>query len=123
MALSKLIKKAEQIDICDASRFEANELLNEPKTVRAIQRAKNEEACFRTEKRFSCNEPGCQWRRECVKLVAQWQISTSHPWEMEGFRLPKIDFAALCKQETHGRDSFRDTAVDESIEREPCPLP
>lgn len=40
--------------------------------VHALQTARGEETCFRTEKRWSCTEPDCEWRRECRRLMAEW---------------------------------------------------
>lgn len=39
--------------------------------VRAIQRQRGEEACFSTDKRYSCAEQ-CEWRKDCIKLRAIW---------------------------------------------------
>jgi hypothetical protein len=41
--------------------------------VRAVQRAQQRTPCYRTEERFQCTVPDCEWRRACLKLVAAWQ--------------------------------------------------
>ncbi len=40
--------------------------------VRAIQTARGEHACFRSEHRLTCTNERCEWRRECRRLVAEW---------------------------------------------------
>ncbi len=39
--------------------------------VRMIQQSRGGEPCFATDKRYDCAE-GCEWRRDCRKLVAAW---------------------------------------------------
>lgn len=41
--------------------------------VRAIQKARGERPCFRTEKRLMCETEACEWRSECRRLVAVWK--------------------------------------------------
>jgi len=41
--------------------------------VRAIQAARGEEVCFRTELRLQCTYESCEWRRRCRRLVAEWK--------------------------------------------------
>lgn len=41
--------------------------------IHAIQRAEGHSACFRGERRLTCDETGCEWRRECQKLIAAWR--------------------------------------------------
>ncbi|MCC7414328.1 MAG: hypothetical protein IT495_22125 [Gammaproteobacteria bacterium] len=45
---------------------------SEADIVRAIQRARGEETCFRTERRLSCGRVHCEWRHDCRRLVAEW---------------------------------------------------
>jgi len=41
--------------------------------IREIQKsALKHHPCFQSEKRISCDEPDCQWREQCLKLVATW---------------------------------------------------
>ncbi len=40
--------------------------------VHRLQVARGGEACFRTEKRWTCDESDCEWRRECRRLMAEW---------------------------------------------------
>jgi len=39
--------------------------------IRAIQQKRDEEPCFSTDKRYSCNA-NCEWRACCQKLRAVW---------------------------------------------------
>lgn len=41
--------------------------------VHAIQRAEGHTVCFRNDERFLCQESGCEWRDECLKLTAAWR--------------------------------------------------
>ena len=41
--------------------------------VRSIQQERGTDACFLTEKRLSCQDTGCEWRKECCRLVAVWR--------------------------------------------------
>jgi len=40
--------------------------------VREIQKATAHRPCFQTENRNFCEEPECQWRAECRKLIVVW---------------------------------------------------
>jgi len=39
--------------------------------IRAIQKQRDEEPCFSTDKRYTCNEV-CVWSTSCQKLRAVW---------------------------------------------------
>lgn len=39
----------------------------------AIQKARGEETCFMSDKRFLCEKYDCEWRKDCVKLKAAWR--------------------------------------------------
>jgi len=39
--------------------------------IRAIQKKREEEPCFSTDKRYLCNAD-CEWRTSCQKLRAIW---------------------------------------------------
>jgi hypothetical protein len=41
--------------------------------IRSVQTERGAEACFMTDKRLSCPDLGCEWRRECCRLVAVWR--------------------------------------------------
>lgn len=41
--------------------------------VRALQTARGDESCFRSERRLTCREFSCEWREDCCRLVAIWQ--------------------------------------------------
>jgi hypothetical protein len=41
--------------------------------VRAIQKARGIDPCFRSEKRLNCREKGCEYRADCQRLVAEWR--------------------------------------------------
>lgn len=51
----------------------ADGLFNEMRLVWAIQESRRQEACFRTDHRFTCRNTACEWRAECMKLVATWR--------------------------------------------------
>ncbi len=40
--------------------------------VRSIQVAKGHQPCFQSDQKYLCREFDCEWRRECLKLVAEW---------------------------------------------------
>lgn len=40
--------------------------------VRSIQAAKGHRPCFQSDHRYHCREYHCEWRSECLKLVAEW---------------------------------------------------
>jgi len=42
--------------------------------IRTVQKAQGVDACFRTEKRYTCGERTCEWRGECCRLVAAWRL-------------------------------------------------
>jgi len=39
----------------------------------AIQRSRGEEACFLSDRRIQCKDSECEWRFECIRLVAEWR--------------------------------------------------
>ncbi len=41
--------------------------------VRSLQLQRGDEPCFMTDKRLLCKDNGCEWRRECRRLVAVWK--------------------------------------------------
>jgi hypothetical protein len=45
--------------------------LSQKNLIRAIQRQRGEEACYLTDKRYTCND-ACDWRASCQKLRAVW---------------------------------------------------
>jgi len=40
--------------------------------VRSIQVAKGHRPCFQSDRKYHCKEYDCEWRSECMKLVAEW---------------------------------------------------
>jgi len=48
-------------------------LKSESMLIRSAQYRRGIEACYRTEKRFSCADDACEWRSNCRKLVAVWK--------------------------------------------------
>ena len=48
------------------------EIMSEDQIIRAIQRACNHAACFRTGWRLDCKEVDCPWKQDCKRLVAAW---------------------------------------------------
>ena len=45
---------------------------NEQVCVRSIQRAMGHRPCFQSDDKYLCREMECEWRSECMKLVAEW---------------------------------------------------
>lgn len=41
--------------------------------IRTLQQTCGKEPCFQTDTRYFCNDAGCEWRKECRRLVAEWQ--------------------------------------------------
>jgi phosphohistidine phosphatase SixA len=41
--------------------------------VRAVQTARGQIPCYRTDGRFGCSVPDCEWRHSCLKLIAEWR--------------------------------------------------
>jgi len=39
----------------------------------AIQKARGEDCCFLSDQRMACRETECEWRDECMRLVAEWR--------------------------------------------------
>lgn len=39
----------------------------------AIQKARGEDTCFLSDHRIRCKDSECEWRSECIKLVAEWR--------------------------------------------------
>lgn len=39
----------------------------------AIQKARGEECCFWSDLRMGCRHSECEWRAECLRLVAEWR--------------------------------------------------
>ncbi len=48
------------------------ECLEEQDLLRSIQVAKGHRPCFQSEQKYTCTEFDCEWRSECLKLVAEW---------------------------------------------------
>ena len=46
---------------------------NETGLIRTLQVARGGEPCFMSEKRLTCKYIGCEWRRECRRLLAVWK--------------------------------------------------
>lgn len=40
--------------------------------IREIQKVSDHRPCFQSEDRALCPESECQWRSECLKLIAEW---------------------------------------------------
>ncbi len=73
MELEELHELAEKEGVFAAGTHAAHGFVSEPKLIRAIQRAQGKEACFRTERRYLCKNQSCEWRKQCLRLVAHWQ--------------------------------------------------
>lgn len=41
--------------------------------IRSIQKEQGGEACFLTDERLFCSNYGCEWRKECCRLIAVWK--------------------------------------------------
>jgi hypothetical protein len=41
--------------------------------IRAIQAARGETPCYRSEARLLCRHTTCQWRADCRRLIAIWR--------------------------------------------------
>ncbi len=48
------------------------DLEREQELVRSVQTVKGHEPCFQSDERNYCVEYDCEWRNECMKLVAAW---------------------------------------------------
>jgi len=69
-----MIDAAELLDIARHEGIRDLEYFRtEKQLVWAIQRARGKAACFLSEDRMKCKDLECQWRRECLKLVAEWR--------------------------------------------------
>jgi len=66
MTLVSLQQLASQIGLHQHRHNSSQKML-----IRAIQKQRGEEACFSTDKRYTCNEV-CEWRDSCQKLRAVW---------------------------------------------------
>lgn len=66
MTLESLQQLASQIGLPQHRHNSSQKLL-----IRAIQKQRSEEACFSTDKRYTCNEV-CEWQESCQKLRAVW---------------------------------------------------
>ena len=47
--------------------------VSEPALVRRIQMRLGQEPCCGTDARYTCREKECEWRSNCMQLVAAWQ--------------------------------------------------
>ncbi|MEE9412605.1 MAG: hypothetical protein V3V22_06085 [Methylococcales bacterium] len=47
-------------------------LKGEQDIVRSVQEVKGHKPCFQSDERDYCVEYDCEWRTECMKLVAAW---------------------------------------------------
>ncbi|MEE9425204.1 MAG: hypothetical protein V3V18_09530 [Methylococcales bacterium] len=47
-------------------------LKKEQDIVRSVQEIKGHQPCFQSDERHYCVEYDCEWRTECMKLVAAW---------------------------------------------------
>ncbi len=36
-------------------------------------RSRQKPLCFRSDERYFCHRHNCPWRRECLRLVAEWR--------------------------------------------------
>lgn len=73
MDLHDLQQLAQQAGVSDQVTQGIYGVGSAPQLVRAIQRAQGLEDCFRTDQRYLCKNGRCEWRDECLKLVARWQ--------------------------------------------------
>ena len=48
-------------------------LSSEKQLVWAIQKIRGENTCFLSDTRASCRDWECEWRSECIRLVAEWR--------------------------------------------------
>jgi hypothetical protein len=44
----------------------------EQEFVHSIQVATGHRPCFQSEHKYHCKDYDCEWRSECMKLVAEW---------------------------------------------------
>jgi hypothetical protein len=57
---------------CDIGFNPASNYSSRTQDIRKIQLQRGSEACFLTEKRYTCAEI-CEWSQECRKLRAHWK--------------------------------------------------
>jgi hypothetical protein len=55
-----------------AGVLEVDRLFDETRLVWAIQKSRQQQSCFRTDDRVTCRNTRCEWRAECLKLIAAW---------------------------------------------------
>jgi hypothetical protein len=73
MSLNELTQLADRAGVFRPGTALFDMPLNEPKLIRAIQKAQGLDDCFRTDQRFFCKNEDCEWRDRCFKLVASWR--------------------------------------------------
>jgi hypothetical protein len=67
MDIQELRKNASQLGI------DYDQATSKPVLIRAIQRHQGDTPCFATEQRYACKNFHCRWRRDCLKLIAEWK--------------------------------------------------
>jgi hypothetical protein len=73
MSVHELHQLAEKAGVFASGNVPSYAMLDEPKLIRAIQKAHGQDDCFRTDQRFFCRNQECEWRSKCLKLVASWR--------------------------------------------------
>ena len=68
MQSTEMTYRIREQDLFEAGSPHANIVL-----IRSMQFERGSEACFLTDKRLSCQDTGCEWRKECCRLVAVWR--------------------------------------------------
>jgi hypothetical protein len=56
---------------CEIGLHKYSDNTSQKMLIRAIQKHRGEEACFLTDKRYSC-DADCEWKNDCQKLRAVW---------------------------------------------------
>ena len=52
---------------------DSDQLRSRTSRIRSIQKEQGGEACFLTDARLVCSNYGCEWRKECCRLIAIWK--------------------------------------------------
>lgn len=66
MTIQELQARADELDV-EYSAHAPKRIL-----VRGIQRRLGKPACFATDERYACTDYQCEWRVDCIKLIAEW---------------------------------------------------
>lgn len=68
------MKEAELREKARHAGIQHIDILNSAKQlVLAIQKARGEETCFLSDHRIQCRDHECEWRPDCIRLVAEWR--------------------------------------------------